>query len=697
MGLPEDLIDQPVSRWESEDFLDLVWGDYTDGWIDMPSKLNHNWIHWPHEWDGECDLRITNRIDYVANDNDGEDLYFSCGVFDQRGRKDEFLRPPWWLWADLDEVHPSVCSKDSILPTLAWESSPGRYQAMWRLNKPIGLGSFDKVNQALSYHLGADHGGWDRTQVLRLPGTRNWKYEGSPQVKLLWYHREVSYSGPYIWSVVRNSIPAGGMSATGAVPDGKARAMPAMARALLRVRPENVVEGERSSRLWQLECLLAEAGWNEDSIYAAVVGSAWNKWKDVGTGESRLRTEIRKAIRHAIRRAKPAVVKKPARAKVQVTDRRGSDSPTASDEVDLTETETVELPWVQYDAFMSRPMEDPKWLIENLWCAGSQGILGGEPKTSKTTVALAMAVAVASGENFLGREEFPVGDAGPVLLVQEENSPWMIQDRLKKLAWLSGLIPREVITKREVVGGISREVFDIEFPRDIPLKVLNNFGVDLTFEAHRDAIERELAAYKPKLLILDPLYMLFAGVNFDKAHELSPYLRWLTRMSNEYKCAVMIIHHFRKYQAQTWGYARPGQRLMGNATLHGFIDSAIYTEQSRMTKASSDGMLYTTVEREFRSVEPKKAIELGLKLGRPGRLKMEVDLSMHDLQGMIENLIMEHPGIAINDIAKTFDRDRRDILTRVNGSNRVELKLGGRGRGNTTKAYPVGFRNGNEN
>ena len=583
------------------------------------------------------------------------------------------------------------------MPTLAWESSPGRYQAMWRMNKRVSLKWFDKLNQGLSYLLGADHGGWDRTQVLRLPGTRNWKYEGAPFVRLLWYHREVSYSGAYIWDLVRTSLPAGGLSATAAVSDGVAKAMPAMARSLLRVRPEDVVEGERSSKLWQLECLLAEAGWNEDSIYTAVSDSAWNKWKGLGTGENRLRTEIRKAIRHAIRRIVPAppVIKK-EKGKT-VVDRRGSDLPGDPAVIDLDETEVVKLPWVQYDNFMGQEMGDPKWLIEGLWCAGSQGILGGEPKTSKTTLALAMAVAVASGENFLGREEFPVGDPGPVLVVQEENSPWMVQDRLKKLAWLSGLIPRgEIISKREVIGGLSREVLEIEFPRDIPLRLLNNFGVDLTHKAHREAIEREVESVRPKLLILDPLYMLFAGVNFDRAYELAPYLRWLTQLSNDRDCAVMIIHHFRKYQAQTWGYARPGQRLMGNATLHGFVDSALYAEQSRMIKPGPTGMLYTTVEREFRSVEPKKAIELGLRLGKPGHLKMEVDISWHTLQGRIEDAVLNNPGVAVNILAKDFEVDRRDILTWLNGSSRVEVKPGGRGRGNTTKAYPLGFRNGDE-
>src|SRR5215469_11250127 len=138
MGLSDDLLGQPLERWDAEDFLDLVWEDYKDGWIDIPAKVGKYWVPWHVEWEGECGLRITNRLDASMKD-DNENLYFSCGIFEARGRHDEDLKPPGWLWADLDEVHPSVGSKDGILPTLAWESSPGRYQAMWRLKKKLGL------------------------------------------------------------------------------------------------------------------------------------------------------------------------------------------------------------------------------------------------------------------------------------------------------------------------------------------------------------------------------------------------------------------------------------------------------------------------------------------------------------------------------------------------------------------------------
>ena len=36
----------------------------------------------------------------------------------------------------------------------------------------------------MTYTLGADKSGWDLTQVLRVPGTRNYKYPGGPTVEV---------------------------------------------------------------------------------------------------------------------------------------------------------------------------------------------------------------------------------------------------------------------------------------------------------------------------------------------------------------------------------------------------------------------------------------------------------------------------------------------------------------------------------
>jgi len=111
---------------------------------------------------------------------EGADIYFSILSFDGARRKENAL-PGNWLWADLDEVNPYEID---LQPTIAWQSSTGRYQALWELNEYVDSEVLEKVNQKLTYKIGADKGGWSVTKVLRIPGTNNYKYEDTPKVRL---------------------------------------------------------------------------------------------------------------------------------------------------------------------------------------------------------------------------------------------------------------------------------------------------------------------------------------------------------------------------------------------------------------------------------------------------------------------------------------------------------------------------------
>src|SRR5690606_39571048 len=71
-----------------------------------------------------------------------------------------------------------------------------------------------------------------------------------------------------------------------------------------------------------------------------------------------------------------------------------------------------------FNELMSDLSQYPGWLIEGFWTRRSHGIIAGEPKTFKSTIALDMAVSVASGTKFLGK--FKRSERGPVLMVQNE-------------------------------------------------------------------------------------------------------------------------------------------------------------------------------------------------------------------------------------------------------------------------------------
>jgi hypothetical protein len=561
-----------VKDWDAEDFLELVWGK-RKGWVDLPAKVGGYWVPFHTRW--PADGAISRRIDSALRD--GEDLYYSVAQFAERGRKIEDVLPASWLWADLDETHPTVASKLGLHPTVAIESSPGRYQALWRLTGELRPKTLAKLNRALSYALDADRGGWDLTQVLRIPGTRNFKYPQAPMVKLLWHAEDMVYDPKAVWAKVKELVPADDLERALTIQLPR-KDVPARLRRLLRTPVDSVVEGERSNRLWELECGLAECGFTEQEIFDAVWPCNWNKWRGVSSGQTRLKREIHKAVLHvgrkaALKQTRSSGDQETAQEKGKKTEKR-TDDRHADHSLDAnrgnalggdtrrgglldldadadggrSEEEDGEdhqpdggrverLPLVGYSSFLASRMAAPKWMIEGIWTAASHGIIGGEPKTSKTTLALALGLAVASGKDFLG--EFPVHTCGPVLMVQEENAPWMMQDRLRKMANLYGLLPRdEVVVSKAPRGALGKYALDLSFPDEIPFWILNNWGFDLSIEEHRDLLVGAVEEIRPAAVILDPLYLMVGAVNYDKAHEMVRFLKWLMRLRYEFNTAV---------------------------------------------------------------------------------------------------------------------------------------------------------------
>lgn len=168
-------------------FLQEVWGKQGEGfaflslrsspasWQDLAFKFPHDVIELPDPTLG--------------------DVYFCPNLFSRPRRRKGLVLPSCWLYADLDKVKPPrykgnlemrLIGEPSLQPSIAWESSPGRYQALWHLDKHLPKIAHSQLNQKLTYALGADKGGWDLTQVLRVPGTINHKYAEKPKVKLLW-------------------------------------------------------------------------------------------------------------------------------------------------------------------------------------------------------------------------------------------------------------------------------------------------------------------------------------------------------------------------------------------------------------------------------------------------------------------------------------------------------------------------------
>ena len=78
-----------------------------------------------------------------------------------------------------------------------------------------------------------------------------------------------------------------------------------------------------------------------------------------------------------------------------------------------------------------------RWLVEQLWCAHSVGVIGGAPKCAKTWLGLDMALSVATGTPCLGK--YAVPEPGPVLVYLAEDALRAVRERIEGMARHRGL------------------------------------------------------------------------------------------------------------------------------------------------------------------------------------------------------------------------------------------------------------------
>src|SRR5215216_2857457 len=111
------------------------------------------------------------------------DVYICTQLLKDRSRKKESSKKLRVAWAEFDagEDLPEGMPPPSIIV----ESSPGHFHAYWLLDEECDPFAVEALNRGIAYRFEADMGGWDLSQVLRVPGTLNHKYPDSPEVRLL--------------------------------------------------------------------------------------------------------------------------------------------------------------------------------------------------------------------------------------------------------------------------------------------------------------------------------------------------------------------------------------------------------------------------------------------------------------------------------------------------------------------------------
>lgn len=595
---------------------------------------NHSgiWEEKSFQWPDD----LPNIKEYIIEGHKKEyDLYWCPSVMQSKRRVKESITNMSVLYADLDEVNPNNLS-DELKPSVAWESSPNRYAGIWYLPQIMPSDEAIKYNKSLTYMVDADKGGWDLTQVLRIPGTKNHKYQDAPKGKLLWENNnvidvnniellsedlQITTELPEDYDNNPNNL----LSLVSQVKDKiKSRTL-----SLLIATDEDVMLFDRSEKLWELECQLIEQGVSPQKVLQLIACSAWNKYRGRNDEVLRLQSEIDKVLSHTA--VKP-----------------------------VNKTNEPNRSWSSYSDLLGSTLEEPEWLIEGVWQKSSHGIIAGEPKTYKSMICTDMAVSVASGKPFMGK--YKVKTQGPVMFIQEENSPWLVKDRTLKVA-----------NARGALNGFARmndNILEAEMPDDLPLFFLNNAGFDFTSQEDRDFLEESIKDIKPVMIIFDPLYLMLGSVDENSSKEVRPILAWLLNIRYTYHTAIIIVHHWNKSGKSERG----GQRMLGSGLFHGWVESAMYTRVLDEQKHQIE------IEREFRSFPKPDNLKIMFNFGNPGDLKYDVRLGAEVVtepdSDVLLDLLHTINGTA-EELSKLINCSLKETKTRLTNLvklNKVSLK-----------------------
>lgn len=185
-----------------------------------------------------------------------------------------------------------------------------------------------------------------------------------------------------------------------------------------------------------------------------------------------------------------------------------------------------------------------EWLIEGLWEYDSVGLIVAPPKSYKSTLITNMAVAVASGKPFDGRKVIQ----GGVLILQGENSLVAEKSRLLNIAGTT----------------------------DLPIYyVQSSINLDNIEVLKRTIIENSI-----KMLVIDPLYLLFGSGNMNHQVDVTPKLRTLTELRKETGCSIILVHHTRKTDGSS---ELSTSDINGSGFFEGWYESLIMLQPPRRT------------------------------------------------------------------------------------------------------------------
>jgi len=173
-------------------------------------------------------------------------------------------------------------------------------------------------------------------------------------------------------------------------------------------------------------------------------------------------------------------------------------------------------------------VEDPTFLIENLFVDREALFIGGREKSFKTGLAADLAISLATATSFLGA--FPVKSKRRVVFFTAE-----IGNPAIKL-WV------QRICRQKGIGPI---IPDLLVSPSLPNLQLDKYGKACD-PVGRGTLKRAFELDRIEVAIFDPLYFALLGTSLGDMNAVGGVLRNITTLCNDFGIWPIICHHARK-------------------------------------------------------------------------------------------------------------------------------------------------------
>lgn len=423
------------------------------------------------------------KVKPFIEDNRDKDIYFCPHGFDAPRRVKANAVLPRLLWSDMDEVDPRTIK---LKPTVAFESSPGRFVGLWFIDQPMD----EKLNRRLSYAIGADKSGWDLTQVLRVPDTRNYKYNSHPTVKVLWV------DGPeYTVEQLDRKMPKPKASEKNVDTSDAAEVYKKyqkkfpmwLRRELINGKP---TAGKRSEMVWKIQQTLIELGVEEDDAFVLVKACPWNKFAGRNNEDEQLRRELDKIVNQHMNANKAVVGEE--------------------DEDEINEKQ-------MFQSMADVVEENIHWELYPYFARGEVTIVEGDPGLGKSYLVQMWGLNVCDGKRSPSVKPGKKVQ-GRVVYFDIENSAGTVT---KKRLRTNGLENMQNFFQCEEAFSIADE----------------DYG---------EALEEWFTKTKPTIAVFDTVNTYLGGADAFKGHEVQQVIQMFKELAVRHDCAVIILRHLTK-------------------------------------------------------------------------------------------------------------------------------------------------------